>query len=225
MFFRAPSVAEHCRRVANCCVTASENTVQGRSAYLLEVAALLHELGRIGLPDTILFHEASLSSENQKLIASYDRVGLEILRDIFGCEDLNNLLHAFVNGKTEIGAVNAPAHVIKAANVLRIADRFDSLTHHRNGQRFRSNQDTFVLLRNDAGKDLDEELLQRFIQSVAVDDEHSVSNQWPLSEDSSGGPPTEEYAVLAQLRRILSQLNRESKPKQPPLPSDSLSGR
>jgi hypothetical protein len=46
--------AAHCRRVADLCVLMSRGLLQTRDIFVLEVAALLHDIGKIGVPDAIL---------------------------------------------------------------------------------------------------------------------------------------------------------------------------
>ncbi len=52
--FRCPTTAEHSIRVADLCVAISQDLMNNRELYRLEIAALLHDVGKIGVPDAIL---------------------------------------------------------------------------------------------------------------------------------------------------------------------------
>ena len=49
--YRHADTAEHSRRVADLCVAAVNGLVSQSDCYILEVAALLHDIGKLGVPD------------------------------------------------------------------------------------------------------------------------------------------------------------------------------
>ncbi|MDB4468571.1 HD domain-containing protein, partial [bacterium] len=52
--FRCSTTAQHSIRVADLCVGVGERMLGKRDLYRLEIAALLHDIGKIGVPDSIL---------------------------------------------------------------------------------------------------------------------------------------------------------------------------
>ncbi len=52
--FRDPETAEHCRRVADLCTCVAKELMPPSESYVLEMAALLHDIGKIGIPDSVL---------------------------------------------------------------------------------------------------------------------------------------------------------------------------
>ena len=52
--YRHAESAAHSRRVADACVAVSEGLMSPRDSYTLEMAALLHDVGKMGVPDAIL---------------------------------------------------------------------------------------------------------------------------------------------------------------------------
>src|SRR4029079_13072300 len=46
----------------------------------LEVAALLHDIGKIGVPDTILLKPSPLTSDEYQVVERHRQVGADILR-------------------------------------------------------------------------------------------------------------------------------------------------
>jgi diguanylate cyclase (GGDEF)-like protein len=51
---RDQPTAAHSRRVADACVATAEGLLSMKDCYVLEIAALLHDIGKIGIPDAIL---------------------------------------------------------------------------------------------------------------------------------------------------------------------------
>ncbi len=77
--FRDPLTAEHSRRVADLCVMLGQTVLDDKQCYLLEVAALLHDVGKLGVPDAILLKPGPLTADEWKLMNAHDRIGVEIL--------------------------------------------------------------------------------------------------------------------------------------------------
>ena len=74
--FRDAATAGHMRRVAKLCSGMAQHLgCDGRQLRILETAALLHDLGKIGIPDAILFKPGSLSPREAELMALQHHVG------------------------------------------------------------------------------------------------------------------------------------------------------
>ena len=52
--YRDSATAEHSRRVADLCALVAEGIVSASDCYVIEIGALLHDIGKIGVPDHIL---------------------------------------------------------------------------------------------------------------------------------------------------------------------------
>ncbi|OYW17529.1 MAG: hypothetical protein B7Z55_12345, partial [Planctomycetales bacterium 12-60-4] len=75
------ATTRHSRRTALLAVALAEHLGwEGRSLKLLEVAALLHDIGKIGVPDHILFKPSRLSADELELIALHYNIGLDVLQ-------------------------------------------------------------------------------------------------------------------------------------------------
>src|SRR5207248_77544 len=48
---RDAATAAHCQRVADLCVAVGRQRLAPTDCYVLEVAALLHDIGKLGVPD------------------------------------------------------------------------------------------------------------------------------------------------------------------------------
>ena len=77
-----PPTALHCLRVALGCSVWHDKISPGNDRNELEIAALLHDLGKIGVPDEILEKPFLLDVNEQEIIDSQRKKGLEVIRTI-----------------------------------------------------------------------------------------------------------------------------------------------
>lgn len=168
--YRDNMTADHSRRVADLCVTVGRTIMSQSECYALEVAALLHDIGKLGVPDAILFKSGKLTDEEFKIMRLHDRMGVEIISAAFGSEALTRIVGSYQTkyGST-IGNSNAPAGaaIPLPARLLAIADAFDSMTTDRSWRKGLSRDGAFAELRRCAGAQFDPALVERFIAAVA----------------------------------------------------------
>jgi HD-GYP domain-containing protein (c-di-GMP phosphodiesterase class II) len=72
--YRDLATAEHSRRVADYCVIAAEGLMSLSEIYILEMAALLHDIGKVGVPDSILLKPGPLSNEEWNVMQTHDTI-------------------------------------------------------------------------------------------------------------------------------------------------------
>ena len=80
--FRDDQTGEHTRRVGKLCAVIAE--ALGEDAGFVEAlgtAALLHDLGKIGIPDTILLKSGPLTDEERDIMREHTTIGAAILND------------------------------------------------------------------------------------------------------------------------------------------------
>lgn len=123
--------AGHCLRVAlSCSAWALRLGLDEPTRDRIEVAALLHDLGKIGIPDRILRKPGKLSVDEQLTMELIPELGCEILR---GCTSDNDLLdmirYANVWYDSRRHGDGPRGHAIPlGSRMLAIADAFDSMT-------------------------------------------------------------------------------------------------
>src|SRR5206468_4879310 len=66
--YRHSQTVEHSRRVADLCVAVANGLLSQQDCYLLEVAGLLHDIGKLGVPDAILLKPGPLTPEEWKVL-------------------------------------------------------------------------------------------------------------------------------------------------------------
>lgn len=157
--YRDAATAEHSRRVADICVRFASDLMSMRDCYILENAALLHDIGKIGVPDSILLKPGRLTDGEWTIMRSHDRIGQEIIRSTFACDELANIV------ETHGTPFADSSDLCLGARVLAIADSFDSMVTDRVYRRGRSVDEAFVELRRCAGDQFDPEIVELFIST------------------------------------------------------------
>ena len=127
--YRDEATAYHSRRVALTSVgIARELGWDEDQLRVLEVAALLHDIGKIGVPDSILHKPGTLSPDEAELVSQNQNVGLTILQACRTHTEVVNLIgQAGRSASSDSG--RASADRTQGARILAVADMYDSLVH------------------------------------------------------------------------------------------------
>ena len=81
--YRDPALVRHSRQVAGLAVGVAEQLGwDGQQLHILEAASLLHDIGKIGIPDIILFKPGQLASEEVELMGLRYRITSDVLQGV-----------------------------------------------------------------------------------------------------------------------------------------------
>jgi diguanylate cyclase (GGDEF)-like protein/PAS domain S-box-containing protein len=166
---RDQATAVHSRRVADMCVATAEGLLSLRECYVLEIAALLHDIGKIGIPDSILRKPGRLTPEELDAMHQYNRLGVEMVRGSFGAAVLTEIVEQHVvhydMNNCERGAGPAKEPSI-SARILSIANAYDTMVSEFSYRNRMSRSQAFAELRKFACTQFDPELVERFIGAI-----------------------------------------------------------
>lgn len=168
--YRDAYTAEHSRRVAELCTRVASHYMDIQDSFLLEIAALLHDIGKVGVPDEILLKPGPLSEAEWEIMSRHDRIGVEIVANAFECEELNDILQARHSRFDGAGRyVNLPngEDIPLGGRILSICDSYDSMVTDRVYRKGRSHEEAVDELRRCAGTQFDPELVEHFASVVS----------------------------------------------------------
>ncbi|MFV2067356.1 MAG: diguanylate cyclase [Pirellulales bacterium] len=171
--YRDTVTAEHSRRVADLSVAVAGQCMSISEAYLLEIAALLHDIGKIGVPDSILLKPGPLTEEEWKVMRAHQHIGVAIIESAFACRTLTKIIHDYrlpFGGGPSMEQWPTGCDLPLGARILALADAFDSMVSDRAYRRGRSEEEAFGELRRCAGTQFDPELVETFIDCVTARD-------------------------------------------------------
>lgn len=99
----------------------------------IEVAALLHDIGKVGIPDAILNKPSRLTTEEYNLMKKHPEYGWIVLRQIPGFERASLLIlhhHETFDGKGYPGGLKGEEIPI-GSRIVSVIDAFDAMVSSR----------------------------------------------------------------------------------------------
>jgi putative nucleotidyltransferase with HDIG domain len=162
--------AGHSRRVAaSAAVIARELGLSGSDLDLLEQAALLHDIGKIGVPDAVLLKEGPLTAAEWVLMRSHAEEGARIIERL---GYLDAVVPAIRHHHERIDGRGYPDGLLGdeiplAARIIHVADALDAMTTKRLYRDERSFEDALEEIRRGRGTDFCELCVEAFEQAVA----------------------------------------------------------
>ena len=128
LHYRDVSTLRHCRRTAQLVAGFAEHLRWDKPrVQRLEIAALLHDIGKIGIPDNVLYKPGRLQSDEAGLMALHRNIGLDMLQVCGADRELIEIV-ARSQGRPEGECRRNPlADGPNEAHVLAVADAYDSL--------------------------------------------------------------------------------------------------
>jgi putative nucleotidyltransferase with HDIG domain len=130
---RDPSTRRHSERVADLAVRiAAEMGWTAERQGLLHEAALVHDVGKIGVPDRILFKPGRLTREEYEEIKQHARIGAEMVVDVLTPEQVDWVRghHERWDGSGYPGGIKGE-QIPLGARILALADSWDVMTSVR----------------------------------------------------------------------------------------------
>ena len=167
-----PATASHSLRVAmGCSSWALAMHLPKEQCDEIEVAALLHDIGKIGVPDNILLKPGQLSSDEYNLVERHRQIGVDILRACCSSEEtLRIIQHCgdWFNGSREGQAFSGEALPL-GGRLLAIVDAFDAMTTDQVYRRAMSRERAMSELFEYAGTQFDPNLVKEFFTYLTAD--------------------------------------------------------
>ncbi len=133
----------------------------------IKLGALLHDVGKIGIPETVLKKEGPLSDEEWVIMKQHPTIGAEkVLTPNPSLRDLIPIVkyhHERIDGKGyPEGLKNGDIPL--AAKIVAIADTYHALISDRPYRRGMEMEKAIAILKEGAGTQWDEDLIRTFIQ-------------------------------------------------------------
>ena len=130
------------------------------------VAAHLHDIGKIGTPDTVLQKPAKLTAEEFAIVKQHPLIGKRILSRVDGLEQCLNVVelhHENVDGSGYPYGLQGERIPIDA-RIVRVADAFDAMTSHRAYRRSLPAERALQEIRASAGIHFDADCAEAFLR-------------------------------------------------------------
>ncbi len=170
---------EHSLRVAYyCTLIGTSLELEPAEKLKLEAAGLLHDLGKIGIPDNILLKPARLDEDEFKVMKLHPvktSIILNALEELGEVSHIAKHHHERYDGNgypSGMAAENIPLF----SRAILIADTFDAMTSTRPYRKGMDYSIAFAELNKYAGSQFDPFLVKRFIHILEKNNEETQEN-------------------------------------------------
>ncbi len=141
--------------------------------HLVRLGALLHDIGKIGIPDAILHKPGPLSEEEWAVMRLHPEIGQKILSQAGGV--FNSLASIVVAHHERWDGRGYPAglehdSIPLAARILTVIDSYDAMTSHRVYRDAMSSLDAREELKRCAGSQYDPDVVAAFLHVLDTHD-------------------------------------------------------
>lgn len=171
---RCEYTTRHCLRVAHLCVSVGKSVLNQRELYTLEIAALMHDIGKIGVPDSVLKNTERLTDEERKLMRQHDEVGVEIVRSAFTDEvaDIIKLHNRSLKMRRESASQSGDGDgtdIPISSKIISVCDAFDAMTCDSNYRKGCSIEEAIAELERCSPDQFDPDAVEMLTQYVTSD--------------------------------------------------------
>ena len=167
---RDPATARHSAAVARYAhELAAATGAAAPRRRLVHVAALLHDVGKLNVPRSILQAAGPLSELDWAIVRCHPAAGAELVARLPGCESIAQAIrhhHEWIDGSGYPGGL-AGAEIPWASRVISVADAYEAMTARDSYVQRKSGAAAVAELRRVAGRQLDAALVEHFVELVA----------------------------------------------------------
>lgn len=129
----------------------------------LQYAAIFHDLGKLGVPESVLNKTGRLSRDDWAMIRRHPRIGADILQSVHSFDEIEDWIayhHERIDGK---GYYSIPGDQIPlGARIISVADVFSAVLMRRPYKEATSYDECIEILKDAAGTQLDAHLVEVF---------------------------------------------------------------
>jgi len=227
--YRDDITGEHTFRVGHlAALLGVQLHLSAEDVSLLRVAARLHDVGKIGISDTILQKPAKLSLEEYELMKSHTLIGGRILTGgesplLKMAEDIALCHHEHWDGNGYPRGLRGE-EIPLTARIVAVADVYDALSHTRPYKRAWTQSEVLAEITRQSGHHFQPEIVAALIDLQAsgtlslqpTRDDHSQVREVLIrtSKTTTLGPATPDRTLLSETKLALQLRETEIKYKE-----------
>ncbi|MTI71288.1 MAG: HD-GYP domain-containing protein [Firmicutes bacterium] len=141
----------------------SEKEIKG-----IDIAALLHDVGKIGVPEEILNKSGKLTYEEFELIKDHPTFSKTIVENISGLNEVSDIIYAhhehFNGGGYPLGLKRD--EIPYEAQIIQLADAYDAMTSDRSYRKALSERKAIEIIKKEKGKQFNPDIADIAITKV-----------------------------------------------------------
>jgi response regulator RpfG family c-di-GMP phosphodiesterase len=162
--------SEHVKRVgAYSYLIAKKYNLNIHDLNLIEIASQLHDVGKTGIPDSVLKKKGKLTSDEFNIMKTHTSIGFDILSGynsaLFNMSAIICQSHHEKWDGSGYPLGLSKNNIPLVGRIVALADVFDALTNKRCYKDTWSNDDAFYFIKNQSGLHFDPDLVSLFLDS------------------------------------------------------------
>lgn len=170
MDIRHKETSDHSERVVRMASGLAQLAgLEGEALRDVKFGALLHDIGKLALPDSILIKPGKLDEDEIRVMRTHPRMGYDMLQRIDflrGASAIPYCHHERWDGTGYPQGLRGEA-IPLAARIFSVVDVWDALSFQRVYKPAWPESDVLQYLRDEAGKQLDPRLVKLFLDNYA----------------------------------------------------------
>lgn len=199
---RDPFVHGHALHVVRYAVLMAEELgLPAEQIQTIRYAGLLHDIGKIGIPETILFKPTKLTKEEYDLMKQHAALGAALVSEIESLQPLAPFIrhhHEHYNGRGYPSGLAGEAIPLEA-RILSVADAVEAMASDRPYRKALTPKAILEELQKHSGTQFDPELVNAFTRVIKAQGEslivNSASNIINIIENGTPLPPPITYGI------------------------------
>lgn len=134
----------------------------------IELAGILHDIGKIGVPESILWKPARLTPEEQKIMSQHPVTSAQIIGELKGLKRAREYVlhhHEYLDGSGYPDKLKGDDIPI-GARIILVADAYDAMTTDRPYRKAIGHDNAIAELRKQAGTQFDPRMVEALIKVI-----------------------------------------------------------
>ena len=175
----------HSQRVAQYCVAIAQKMgYSSKECDLLYQAGILHDIGKISTPDSILLKPGTLNDVEYKLIQEHVTVGYQVLQKVPMFHELANIIYAHHERYDGTGYPRGlkKEEICKLSHIMIVADAFDAMTTNRIYKGRKNVKQALEEIHSLSGKQFDPEVVEVAMSALVDIDVKDHITQLPQTD-------------------------------------------
>lgn len=168
-----PYTGGHIKRVVSYSMAIARHmNLKSLDVEKLKLAAVLHDIGKIGIKDSVLLKQGGLTPEEAALMRSHPLLGADILGHIEQMRDVSRIMrahHEKWDGSGYPDGLKGEAIPIQA-RIISVADAFDAITTDRPYRKAADSRTAAEEICKYSGKEFDPSVVKAFIAALETSD-------------------------------------------------------
>ncbi len=156
------------RVTAYAVATAKKLGLTKEEVKLIEELSILHDIGKIGIPEGVLTKQGALTDEEWRVIKEHPAIGEEILKPIEFLRPGLSIVrdhHERADGKGYPGGLRQQEIPI-LASIVSVADAYDAMTSDRPYRKALPKEKAIAILRDHTDSQFNGHVVEAFIESL-----------------------------------------------------------